>query len=90
MKNFFLSLKTTVWTLFVLVCLFFVGSYMMPAHREVFAPMNDDILFRWVNRIASGSLGTRGGSLPPSRDWRCSRSTRSSAASRRSGEVDAR
>ena len=52
MKNFFLSLKTTVWTLFVLVCLFFVGSYLMPAHREVFAPMNDDILLRWVTNAA--------------------------------------
>ena len=58
MKNFFLSLKTAVWTLFALVCLFFVGSYMMPAHREVFAPMNEDILFRWVRHVASGSLGS--------------------------------
>lgn len=57
MKNFFLSLKTTVWTLFVLVCLFFVGSYMMPARREVFAMMNEDILFRWVRHVASDNLG---------------------------------
>jgi len=56
MKTFFLSLKTTVWTLFALVCLFFIGSYMMPAHREVFAGMNDDILFRWVKHTASGEL----------------------------------
>ncbi|MGE5174685.1 MAG: cytochrome c biogenesis protein ResB [Betaproteobacteria bacterium] len=56
MKTFFLSLKTTVWTLFVLICLFFIGSYMMPAHREVFGPMNDDILFAWVENTASGSL----------------------------------
>jgi cytochrome c biogenesis protein ResB len=56
MKNFFLSLKTTVWTLFVLVCLFFVGSFLMPAHREIFAPMNEDILFRWVTGTASGNL----------------------------------
>jgi hypothetical protein len=56
MKNFFLSLKTTVWTLFALVCLFFVGSYMMPAHREVFGSMNDDILFHWVEKTASGNL----------------------------------
>lgn len=56
MKNFFLSLKTTVWTLFVLVFLFFVGSYMMPVHREVFASMNEDILFRWVKHVASDSL----------------------------------
>jgi hypothetical protein len=55
MKNFFLSLKTTVWTLFALVVLFFVGSYMMPAHREVFARMNDDILFRWAKHTASGN-----------------------------------
>ena len=53
MKNFFLSLKTTVWTLLALVCLFFIGSYIMPAHREVFAGMNDDILFRWVKDTAS-------------------------------------
>jgi hypothetical protein len=56
MKNFFLSLKTTVWTLFVLVCLFFLGSYMMPMHREIFASMNEDILFRWAGNTASGSL----------------------------------
>jgi hypothetical protein len=56
MKNFFFSLKTTVWTLLALVCLFFIGSYMMPAHREVFAGMNDDILFRWVKHTAAGSL----------------------------------
>jgi cytochrome c biogenesis protein ResB len=52
MKNFFLSLKTTVWTLLVLIVLFFVGSYMMPARREVFAPMNDDILIHWVENSA--------------------------------------
>jgi cytochrome c biogenesis protein ResB len=56
MNNFFLSLKTAVWTLFVLVCLFFVGSYMMPAHREVFASLNDDILFQWVKHVASDSI----------------------------------
>ena len=56
MKNFFLSLKTTVWTLLVLIGLFFIGSYMMPAHREIFAPMNDDILFAWVEDTASGNL----------------------------------
>jgi len=56
MINFFLSLKTAVWTLFVLVCLFFLGSYMMPVHREIFASMNDDILFRWVENTAIGSL----------------------------------
>jgi cytochrome c biogenesis protein ResB len=56
MKNFFLSLKTTVWTLLVLICLFFVGSYMMPTHREVFAPMNDDILIHWVENRAVQNL----------------------------------
>ncbi len=56
MKNFFLSLKTTVWTLFALVCFFFIGSYMMPAHRDVFAPMNEDILFRWVGSIATQNI----------------------------------
>jgi ResB-like family len=55
MKNFFLSLKTTVWTLLVLVVLLFIGSYMMPAHRDIFAGMNDDILFRWVKHTASGN-----------------------------------
>jgi cytochrome c biogenesis protein ResB len=52
MKKFFLSLKTTVWTLFILVCLFFVGSYMMPAHREIFSPMNEGILLDWTREIA--------------------------------------
>ncbi len=56
MKNFFLSLKTTVWTLFALVCFFFIGAYMMPAHREVFLSMNDQILLRWVDNTASGNL----------------------------------
>src|SRR5512147_757526 len=56
MKNFFLSLKTTVGTLFVLVFLFFAGSYMMPVHREVFASMNEDILFRWVRHVAADGL----------------------------------
>ncbi len=52
MKNFFLSLKTTVWILVLLVVLFFIGSYLMPVHREVFAGMNDDILLRWVKITA--------------------------------------
>ena len=56
MKNFFLSLKTSVWTLSVLISLFFIGSYMMPVHREVFASMNDDILFSWVGTAASDNL----------------------------------
>jgi hypothetical protein len=56
MIKFFLSLKTTVWTLLALICLFFVGSYMMPAHREVFAPMNEDLLFHWATGAASGNL----------------------------------
>ena len=56
MKNFFLSLKTTVWTLLVLICFFFAGAYLMPAHREVFAPMNEDILLRWVAHSAAENL----------------------------------
>ncbi len=56
MKNFFLSLKTTVWTLLALIGLFFVGSYMMPMHRDIFASMNEDLLFRWARRIASRSI----------------------------------
>jgi len=56
MKNFFLSLKTTVWLLFILVCLFFIGSYLMPMHREVFGPMNEDILLRWTLERASRNL----------------------------------
>ena len=56
MMNFFLSLKTTVWTLFALVCLFFAGSYMMPAHQEVFSSMNDRILLQWVGDTAPDNL----------------------------------
>jgi cytochrome c biogenesis protein ResB len=56
MKNFFLSIRTAVWTLCVLVSLFFIGSYLMPAYREIFAPMNEDILFRWIQGIASDNL----------------------------------
>jgi len=53
MLNFFLSLKTTVWTLLGLVVLFFVGSYMMPVHREIFSSMNDLLLFQWVGWVAA-------------------------------------
>ena len=56
MKNFFFSLKTTVWTLFVLVCFFFIGSALMPVHREVFSSMNDQILLRWMEGTASDNL----------------------------------
>jgi len=56
MKNFFLSLKTAVWLLFILVCLFFIGSYMMPVHREVFASMNEDLLFSWINDVAASNV----------------------------------
>jgi len=52
MINFFLSLKTAVWTLFGLVILFFIGSYMMPMHRDVFSSMNDGLLFDWVENVA--------------------------------------
>jgi hypothetical protein len=48
MKNFFLSLKTAVWTLFILVCLFFIGSALMPADRSLFGLMNEDLLLRWT------------------------------------------
>ena len=57
MKNFFFSLKTAVWTLFTLVSLFFIGSYLMPAYRDIFAPMNEGILFRWIQGVASDNLG---------------------------------
>ena len=56
MKNFFLSLKTTVWTLLGLVVLFFIGAYMMPMHREVFSSMNDSLLFDWVKNAAVGNI----------------------------------
>jgi len=53
MKNFFLSLKTTVWTLLALICVFFLGSYLMPAYREVHGGMNDRLLFQWVEESAA-------------------------------------
>jgi len=56
MKNFFLSLKTTVWTLFGLVCLFFIGSYLMPMHPEIFSHMNDSLLFHWAEDIAAKNV----------------------------------
>jgi hypothetical protein len=55
MKNFFLSLKTTVWVLFALICVFFLGSYLMPAHKDVHGAMNDRLLFQWVEQYALGS-----------------------------------
>jgi len=56
MKSFFLSLKTSVWTLLALICIFFVGSYMMPMHREIFSSMNDDLLYSWAKRTALDNL----------------------------------
>ena len=56
MRNFFLSLKTAVWTLFVLLCLFFIGSYMLPMHRTIFDPMNNDLLFHWIKDIAADNV----------------------------------
>ncbi len=56
MKNFFLSLKTTVWTLLILICIFFVGSYMMPMHSKIFSSMNDDLLYAWAERTALDNL----------------------------------
>jgi len=56
MKNFFLSIKTTVWTLLLLICFFFVGSFMMPLHREIFSSMNDDILLAWVARSSVDTI----------------------------------
>lgn len=50
--NFFLSLKTTVWTLLAFIAVFFAGSYLMPAHRELFAPMNETLLFAWLSDFA--------------------------------------
>jgi len=52
MKNFFLSLKTTVWLLTGLICIFFLGSYMMPAYRDIHGAMNDRLLFEWVEQVA--------------------------------------
>jgi len=52
MKNFFLSLKTTVWLLTGLICVFFLGSYLMPAYRDVHGTMNDRLLFQWVEQVA--------------------------------------
>lgn len=53
MKNFFLSLKTTVWTLLGLICVFFLGSYLMPAYKDVHGGMNDRLLFEWVQDSAA-------------------------------------
>jgi cytochrome c biogenesis protein ResB len=52
MKNFFLSLKTAVWLLTGLICVFFLGSYLMPAYRDIHGAMNDRLLFEWVGQVA--------------------------------------
>ena len=52
MKNFFLSLKTTVWTLVGLIAVFFLGSYLMPAYKDVHGAMNDRLLFEWIEAFA--------------------------------------
>ena len=56
MKNFFLSLKTAVWVLFGLVCIFFIGSYQMPMHRDIFSQMNEGLLIHWVEDIAAKNV----------------------------------
>lgn len=53
MKNFFLSLKTTVWTLLAFIVVFFAGSYLMPQHRDVFGSMNEILLFAWLADVAT-------------------------------------
>jgi cytochrome c biogenesis protein ResB len=53
MKNFFLSLKTTVWLLTTLIVLFFAGSSVMPVNREIFGPMNELLLVRWLVDVAA-------------------------------------
>lgn len=52
MKNFFLSLKTAVWLLTGLICVFFLGSYLMPAYKDIHGAMNDRLLFEWVGQVA--------------------------------------
>jgi len=52
MKNFFLSLKTAVWLLTGLICAFFLGSYLMPAYKDIHGAMNDRLLFDWVGQVA--------------------------------------
>ncbi len=57
MKSFFLSLRTTVWTLLALVCIFFVGSFLMPLRKDIFGPMNDLLLFQWAEEIGLRNFG---------------------------------
>lgn len=53
MINFFLSVKTAVWTLLGLIGVFFLGSYLMPAYQDVHGAMNDRLLFAWVEQFAA-------------------------------------
>lgn len=48
MKAFFLSLKTTIQTLSVLIILFFIGSYLLPNYPDVFDSMNNLLLIEWA------------------------------------------
>jgi hypothetical protein len=57
MKSFFLSLKTTVWSLLAFIIVFFSGSYLMPAHRDIFGPMNDLLLVDWMSEVAARRPG---------------------------------
>jgi len=43
----FLSLKTTMWLLGVLVIMFFAGAFIMPAHRE-FETIHSMPMFEWL------------------------------------------
>jgi hypothetical protein len=58
MMKFFLSLKTTVWTLLALIIVFFAGSSVMPMHRDIFGSLNELLLFRWLADVAIRSLAT--------------------------------
>lgn len=53
MLNFFLSLRTAIWLLLLLLCLLFYGAIIMPV-REEFSTINSIALFSWLTENPSG------------------------------------
>ncbi|OGW38299.1 MAG: hypothetical protein A2Y97_04670 [Nitrospirae bacterium RBG_13_39_12] len=51
--NFFLSLRLSIWLIFVLLSLLFYGSFVMPKEKE-FQTLNTIPLFQWMNENNSG------------------------------------
>lgn len=51
--NVFLSLRTAIWLIMALLCLFFYGAFVMPVHEE-FRALHTVPLFQWMTENSPG------------------------------------